>query len=52
LTNGNSYLVREKRSEVVARIISYRQQIFRYAVSFVPDEVEIGLLNHGRVGRV
>lgn len=27
LTNGNSYLVRESRAEVVKRIIAYRQQI-------------------------
>lgn len=29
LVNGNSYLVRENRAEVVERVIAYRQRIFK-----------------------
>jgi flagellar protein FlbD len=38
LTNGNSYLVRESRAEVVKRIIAYRRQIFAAGQSFVETE--------------
>jgi flagellar protein FlbD len=29
LTNGNSYLVLESRTEIVERVISYKQRLFR-----------------------
>lgn len=29
LTNGNSYLVLESRTEIVERVIAYKQRLFR-----------------------
>lgn len=44
LTNGNSYLVRESRAEVVKRIVLYRRQIFGALQSVV--EADIGIARH------
>jgi flagellar protein FlbD len=44
LTNGNSYLVRENRAEVVKRIIAYRRQIFSDLRSLA--EAEVGIVRH------
>jgi flagellar protein FlbD len=41
LANGNSYLVRESRQEVVARVIAFRQRVFRAKLSL--DESAIGI---------
>lgn len=40
LLNGNSYLVRESRQEVVDRIVAYRRAIFQCAMASTPEAVE------------
>ncbi len=41
LVNGNTYLVRESRHEVVDRVIAYRRQAFCFSTSLIAAEVAI-----------
>lgn len=46
LLNGNSYLVRESRAEVIERVIAYRQAITQHRTSLIPSELSSGLNHH------
>lgn len=41
LVNGNSFLVRESRTEVVNRVIAYRQCVFQRTLSYAPQDIGI-----------
>lgn len=41
LANGNSYLVRESRQEVVARVIAFRQRVFQASMSLAESALDV-----------
>ena len=51
LVNGNTYLVRESRHEVVEMVIAYRKKAFCLSTSLVAAEVAIEKRAEGHVAR-